>query len=133
LLGLGATDDGIKDSLLSLFNSRDRVVKRSLLPILTDQRSCPLASHRNHAFLSNIRLQRIDVSGDFRSHRAPIPPSGIFGGSDVVIYLFCCCRRAARACSLRVTTLSRASFFAAAKASSAWRELISQRAVERVL
>jgi hypothetical protein len=43
--------------------------------------------------VGNIRLQGIDVSGDFRSHRIPISSGGIFGGLNVVIYLFGCCRR----------------------------------------
>jgi len=49
-------------------------------------------------FVGNIGLQSIDVSRDLRSHCIPISSGGIFGGFNVVIYLFGCCRR----CSTRL-------------------------------
>jgi len=43
--------------------------------------------------VGDISLQGIDVSGNFRSYRTPISSGGIFGGLDVAIYFFGCCRR----------------------------------------
>ena len=57
--------------------------------------------------VGDVRLQGIDISGDFRPYRIPISSGSIFGGLDVVIHLFGCCRRRSNCAATKKTAPAR--------------------------